>query len=382
MKLKFWKKTVRVAPELEAYIYKRYEDLAVRIHADIANNRGLYNYYAPWLDYMMDKYDLPDHVKRKNSLIVTDSLGRHIGCSGAVANILNYYNPLSDHTDQVTDRRQRGVLEKNSRAKLLFISGGTSKPKEDVADSQQRWARSAGCSALSITGVTAREIARTCSVTDSTQAIKPKDDKQTDDRQTISEQSLKFGTDQSLEYTKDYLAYKLIKVRTVENKGSGNSSSDDECQDVTVERFVGNLTNGEQINCARVPHQKTDKIYLEDIGGNNVDEDRGGANRSYINRDNGGHELKRSDCEYEGKGKCEDDEQKGNTGSKCVETAAESIGSEDVEIIENHKDKGPERCLPNKCDDAGHAENINTDNDQQKKSLEPSRMRTRLCTVL
>ena len=100
------------------YITRRYQDLAVCIHADIANNRGLYNYYAPWLENMMDKHELPDHVKWKNSLVLTDSEGRHIGCSGAVKNSLIYYNPLEYNTEEIYKSKvfhlQRDVRSKKS----------------------------------------------------------------------------------------------------------------------------------------------------------------------------------------------------------------------------------------------------------------------------
>ena len=43
----------------------------------------------------MEKFNLSEKLKQKSSLIVKDSQGRHIGCSGAICNTLEYYNPGS-----------------------------------------------------------------------------------------------------------------------------------------------------------------------------------------------------------------------------------------------------------------------------------------------
>jgi len=136
MRLKFWSKRIRVAPELEVYVNRRYQDLAFCIHVDIANNRGLHNYYAPWLDCTMDKHDLPDHVKWKNSLVLTDSEGRHIGCSGAVQNTLNYYNPLEYNTEEIYKSKvvhlQRKVRPREVRPKKnMFLSSGMPRSRPD-----------------------------------------------------------------------------------------------------------------------------------------------------------------------------------------------------------------------------------------------------------
>ena len=76
------------------YISRRYDDLAVCIHFDIANNRGLFCYYTEWLEEMMCKHNLPVEYRARHSLVAKDSHGRSIGCSGAVENNLVYYNPM------------------------------------------------------------------------------------------------------------------------------------------------------------------------------------------------------------------------------------------------------------------------------------------------
>ena len=39
-----------MCPETDAYVQRRYTDLAVTIHADIQQSKGLYNHYSPWLE--------------------------------------------------------------------------------------------------------------------------------------------------------------------------------------------------------------------------------------------------------------------------------------------------------------------------------------------
>ena len=90
----FRRKKTKIAPQVDEYIERRYEDMAVYIHHDIASNRGLICYYASWLELMMEKFNFSDGLKTEHSLIATDSKGRNIGCSGAVENHLKYYNPV------------------------------------------------------------------------------------------------------------------------------------------------------------------------------------------------------------------------------------------------------------------------------------------------
>lgn len=89
----FWRRKARVAPYVDIYIRRRYEDMAVCIHADIASNKGLLCYYTQWLDQMMVKFDLPEEYRSRHSLVATDSHGKHVGCSGATSNRLEDYNP-------------------------------------------------------------------------------------------------------------------------------------------------------------------------------------------------------------------------------------------------------------------------------------------------
>lgn len=124
----FWRRKlkVRTAPEVDDYIRRRYEDMAVCIHLDIARDMGLYNYYAPWLDFMMSKFDLPEHIRKQNTLVITDCNGRHIGCSGAMKNTLVYYNPLPE---QEQERRKMQAVGRhgsvtNKNAHQAFISRG------------------------------------------------------------------------------------------------------------------------------------------------------------------------------------------------------------------------------------------------------------------
>lgn len=62
-------KRKKVHPEADAYASRRYEDTAVCIHYDIKGGRGLYNFYAPWLEMMLQR--LPAGVREKHSLMVT-----------------------------------------------------------------------------------------------------------------------------------------------------------------------------------------------------------------------------------------------------------------------------------------------------------------------
>ena len=88
-------KRKKIHSELDAYIHRRYEDLAVCIHYDVKNGRGTYNYYAPWLEAMLqrlpsvqlrEKYSLmtrtPQHQLQKASTAWGEHLGAELRTSG------------------------------------------------------------------------------------------------------------------------------------------------------------------------------------------------------------------------------------------------------------------------------------------------------------
>ena len=124
----FRRRKARIAPlQVDDYVRRRYEDLAVCIAQDLASNKGLFCYYTPWLDYMMSKFDLPGDYRMNHSLVARDPQGRHIGCSGAVKNTLDYYNPVSsDHHDGQV-QFEEAVQKSRLSAKLRGISRRTSK---------------------------------------------------------------------------------------------------------------------------------------------------------------------------------------------------------------------------------------------------------------
>ena len=64
----FKSKKTKVQPQVDAHIIRRYEDLAICIHQDIKNGQGLHNFYAPWLEVMLER--LPQHVREEHSLLV------------------------------------------------------------------------------------------------------------------------------------------------------------------------------------------------------------------------------------------------------------------------------------------------------------------------
>ena len=97
---------------------RRYEDLAECIHQDIARDRGLLCLYSRWLDFMMAKVNLPEEFRRRHSLVLTDSQGRHIGCSGAVKNTLEYFNPISPSQQEDLSQSQEAVMKSRLSAKL------------------------------------------------------------------------------------------------------------------------------------------------------------------------------------------------------------------------------------------------------------------------
>ena len=64
------RRSQRVHPDVliqDAYIKRRYEDLAVCIHEDIKNGRGRYNYYAPWLELKLQSF--PTFYREKHSIL-------------------------------------------------------------------------------------------------------------------------------------------------------------------------------------------------------------------------------------------------------------------------------------------------------------------------
>lgn len=57
----------RIQPAIDEYIVRRYEDIAVCIYRDIQSGRGMRNYYAPWLEGMLQR--LPASHRDKYSLV-------------------------------------------------------------------------------------------------------------------------------------------------------------------------------------------------------------------------------------------------------------------------------------------------------------------------
>ncbi len=134
----FRRKKSRVAPEEDTYVKRRYEDLTECIHRDIANNRGLLCYYSTWLDFMMVKFSLPDEFRKRHSLAITDSEGRHIGCSGAVNNTLKYFNPISPAGHKDLSQSHEAIRKSRLSAKLtdtrLRVAGGGEDDSGDTND--------------------------------------------------------------------------------------------------------------------------------------------------------------------------------------------------------------------------------------------------------
>ena len=123
----FKRRRARVVPKVDPYIERRYEDMAVSIRTDIARNKGLFCYYTPWLEQIMERFELPEEYRRRHSLVATDSNGRHIGCSGATTNTLVYYNPISTeqqviHRTQSKEARRKSVLSEKFRDSKLYFS--------------------------------------------------------------------------------------------------------------------------------------------------------------------------------------------------------------------------------------------------------------------
>ena len=57
----------KVQPLLDEYISRRYDDIAVCIHADLLSERGLQNHYTPWLEGMLQGF--PEAQRKKRSLM-------------------------------------------------------------------------------------------------------------------------------------------------------------------------------------------------------------------------------------------------------------------------------------------------------------------------
>lgn len=60
-------KRKRVQPSIHEYILRRYDDIAVRINADIRSGRDLQNYYIQWLEGMLEGF--PEAQRNKYSLL-------------------------------------------------------------------------------------------------------------------------------------------------------------------------------------------------------------------------------------------------------------------------------------------------------------------------
>lgn len=63
-------KRKRVQPAIHEYILRHYDDVAVRINADILSGRGLQNYYGPWLEGMLQGF--PEAQRNKYSLLTAE----------------------------------------------------------------------------------------------------------------------------------------------------------------------------------------------------------------------------------------------------------------------------------------------------------------------
>lgn len=119
-----------MAPQVDPYIRRRYEDMALCIHVDIDADRGLLCYYTPWLDQIMERFDLPEEYRLRHSLVATDAQGRHIGRSGAVKNTLTYYNPLNQEQQRIYRSQSR-----EAKRKSLLFSGNFRDLVQGVDDS-------------------------------------------------------------------------------------------------------------------------------------------------------------------------------------------------------------------------------------------------------
>lgn len=58
-------------PETDAYVQRRYTDLAVTIHTDIKQGRGLHNHYSHWLEDHLKTLSV--HTRENGSLMNTPS---------------------------------------------------------------------------------------------------------------------------------------------------------------------------------------------------------------------------------------------------------------------------------------------------------------------
>ena len=56
-------KRKKVHPSIDKYIERRYDDIAVCIYTDLRSGRGLQNYYAPWLERMLQGFPKPQREK-------------------------------------------------------------------------------------------------------------------------------------------------------------------------------------------------------------------------------------------------------------------------------------------------------------------------------
>ena len=120
-------KRKKIHSELDTYIHRRYEDLAVCIHYDIKNGRGTYSYYAPWLEAMLQR--LPSaQLREKYSLMTQHQLqkastawGEHQGtmnelCTGGRDGLTVGRDGLTvGHVPEAILENEEGMEEKYDR---------------------------------------------------------------------------------------------------------------------------------------------------------------------------------------------------------------------------------------------------------------------------
>lgn len=119
----------KVQPSVDEYILRRYDDIAVRIYADLHSERGLQNLYAPWLEGMLQGF--PAAQRNKYSLMTANS--RPVLSAWA-----EEPGGSSTHAPETSVTDEEKDLKKKSHG-LQVEKGSSTRARENVGEGKGEW---------------------------------------------------------------------------------------------------------------------------------------------------------------------------------------------------------------------------------------------------
>lgn len=117
-------KRKRVQPSIHEYILRHYDDVAVRINADIRSGKGFQNYYAQWLEGML--HGFPEAQRNKYSLLtakprpVLSAWAEKPGSDNSGATLASAAEESGDRGNSIPTRNTNEIIV-NTNSKFCII---------------------------------------------------------------------------------------------------------------------------------------------------------------------------------------------------------------------------------------------------------------------